>query len=90
MLAFLSGLRYDFRWNFICLTDQLPEIRSVRPSCLTGKFDGGPITKHQNTGPTERQNFALHFTVNNIPLKVNNNSFPVLKLKVLCGNFQPL
>ena len=28
-------------------------------SHVTGKFDGDPIIKHQNTGPTERQNLAL-------------------------------
>ena len=52
MPAFVSGIRYDFRWNFICLTDLWTSRNTVCPSCI---FDGGPITKHQKTGPTERQ-----------------------------------
>ena len=57
---------------------------------MSVKFDGGPINKHQNTGPTERQNLAVRLAINNILLKVNKNSFPLLKSKVLLGKFQLL
>ena len=55
---------------------QLPE-NFVGPPVMSGKFDGSTIKKHQNTEPTERQNLAVLLTLNNIPLKVNKNSFPV-------------
>ena len=54
---------------------------------MSGKLDGSQINKHQNTNPTEQQNLAVRLTLDNILLKVNENSFPVLKPKVLCGKF---
>ena len=86
MSVFLSGIRY----NFICLTYLSTSRNTIGRPVMSGKFDGGPINKHQNTGPTERQNLAVRLALNNMPLKVNKNSFPMFKLKVLCGKFQSL
>ena len=60
---------------FICLTDLSTSRNTISLPVMSGKLDGGPISKHQNTGPTERQNRAVCLTLNNIPLDVNLKFF---------------
>ena len=33
---------------------------TVGPPVMSGEFDGRPINKQQNTGPTDRQNLVVH------------------------------
>ena len=54
----------------------------------SGKTDSGPINKLENTGSADQKKFSrmLHMKLHT----VNKNSFPVLKLKVLCEKFLTL
>ena len=67
MPIFLSGLSYDFNWNFNFWTDLPTSRNTVGPLVMSSKFYGGSINKHQNTGPTDWQNLTVHSTWNYIP-----------------------
>ena len=44
------------------LIDLSISLNTVGLPVMSGKFDGGWINKHQNTGPTDRQNLAIRLT----------------------------
>ena len=54
LTVFLSG-SYDF-----CFIDLSTAQSMFGPLVMFGNFDGSPINKHHNTGPTDQQNLAVH------------------------------
>ena len=58
MTVFLPG----FQMNFYLLTGLSTSRNTVGQPVMSGKFDGGALNKHQNTGQTDQQNSVIRLT----------------------------
>ena len=60
--------------------------KTVGPLVMSGKTGSSLIYKHQNTGPADRQNLAIHLIWNYIPQKVNKKQF--YRINTKCSSWK--